>query len=399
MKPIESELYELAHLRSERDPIVSVYLDSRCWSPTLRDELRHFIHDRLEWAREHAPMGGREDLEKTLERIERYVSGLYLQVHDQSAQGIALFACEGLGLWRVFRFSHRLRNHFSMGRIPHLIRFARFAFDYQPAVVVSVDARGAWVFETVLGEVVGEVRIDHPVHERHSMGGWSQFRYQRHVDQQVERNHEEVASHVIYLLDLEPSSQLVLAGTPREVAAFESVLPKRAKERILVRLSAPSARGYREGEIRTKLIEEAVEEVFQTARQGEGRALLRVVREALAGGLAELGPEDVVLAANEGRIYRLLIEHGFDRMGSRCLNCDALMARMREECPYCGQEVEDVPLGEELASKVLRSGGSVEVFEARPLFDHYAGLAAVLRNRGSRAQLGAAYEEPQPLPY
>jgi hypothetical protein len=40
----------------------------------------------------------------------------------------------------------------------------------------------------------------------------------------------------------------------------------------------------------------------------EAEVVEHVIREALRGGLAVLGPEDVVLAVNERRVYRLILE-------------------------------------------------------------------------------------------
>ena len=51
-----------------------------------------------------------------------------------------------------------------------------------------------------------------------------------------------------------------------------------------------------------------------------------MVGEALRGGAAVVGPEDVVLAVNEGRVHALVVEEDFTRTGFRCDNCDALGA-------------------------------------------------------------------------
>ncbi|WP_050724823.1 Vms1/Ankzf1 family peptidyl-tRNA hydrolase [Vulgatibacter incomptus] len=393
---MESEFQDLAGLRSDADPIVSLYLDTDGSDQVQRERVRLFVQDRLQWARLRSPPDHLATFQKTLARIEEYAEGLFRQAFDESARGIAVFACEGIGLWRVFPFNQKLRNSLTLGPTPHLLQLARLAYDFQPAVVTIVDTRGAWVLETALGKGVAESRISHETHRRHSMGGWSQIHYQRHVEQQIERNHQEAAKHVAFLLDRDPKSQLILAGTDRAVGAFEKVLPERARARILTRLPAPGERGYRTGEIRDQVLRGAIEEAFAHERSLEQSDVHNVVGEALAGGLAVLGPEDVALAATEARIHRLLIEDGFEQTGWRCTNCNAVGIKTVNECSYCGQEVEGVSLGEELARRVIAEGGDVDVMEPQALLHHYFGLAAVLRNRGSVAAIGAA---PEPLAY
>lgn len=389
MTSIQRELYELANIHSDHDPVISLYLDARAWDPRRREILRLFVQERLAEAREAWADDYGEAFERTLDRLEDFCEGLYRQAHDQDVDGIAIFACEALGLWKVFRFPHRLRNEFSLGSAPNLLQLVRYARGFQPALVVQLDAEGAWVFETELGRVESEARFSQEIYLRRATGEMAEPYHQRHVEQQIEWFYAEPAKRVSALLDRDPSLWLILAGTPRQVALFEKVLPTRAKDRILARLPAPGVRGYREGEIREQLVSRAVEEVYEYERQREEETVAGVAAEALAGGLAELGPEDVVLAANEGRVHRLLVEDGLEQVGARCTNCDALMMRATRSCMYCGQEVEDVSLAEELTRRVIRDGGTVEVLAPHPLLHHYAGVAAVLRNRGSAPMYGS----------
>jgi hypothetical protein len=204
---------------------------------------------------------------------------------------------------------------------------------------------------------------------------------------------------VIFLLDQDPRSRLVLSGVDRMVAAFERALPERIQQgRIMARLPHPGSRAAREGEIRARVLEEVLEALVANERQEEERRVHRVVGDALAGGLAALGPEDVVLAVNENRIHRLYVEDGFDAPGWRCLVCDALGIDGAVECGFCGGVVTTVNLGEELARRVIEAGGQVQVLEPQPRLHHYHGLAARLRHRGTpRAAIGVAVEVP-PVP-
>ena len=53
--------------------------------------------------------------------------------------------------------------------------------------------------------------------------------------------------------------------------------------------------------------------VLEHEKDQEARTVDAVVGEALRGGLAVMGPDDVVLALNERRVHRLVVEADFAR--------------------------------------------------------------------------------------
>lgn len=396
MSPIDSALRELAGIRSDSDPIVTCYLNTRWADEHQRERVRLTVRERMRWVRtEYADSPWFDRLERTLERVERYVEELCRQEHGESWDGVAIFACDGLGLWRTLHFGQPFRNQFAVGDSPQLLQLARHADDYEPAIVALVDAGGARVFETALGEVIGDATIEHEAPKLHKMGGWSQLHFQRHVRQQIERNQKEAAEHVTFLFDEDPSSHVILMGPDRVVASFENLLPQRVRDRILCRLANPRELSDREGRVRDEVMARVLEEIAEHERRLEDRNVEAAVGEAMRGGLAVLGPQDVVLAANEGRIHRLLIEDGFEATGWRCRNCDAIGIAAMAACGYCGGETTTTHLGEELIRRVIENDGEVDVMEPRARLHFYDGIAAFLRHRGTaRPAIGYAVEQP-----
>lgn len=392
MNPIETELLELSSVRSDQDPVVSIYLNTR-WSDEMqRDRVRLFVRQKVKWAREQ---GLGPALDRTLDRVEAYVEGLVKQAYDEGVHGVAIFACDGLGLWKTLHFQRPFEQQFTISEIPHLLQLARTVDDYEPVVVAMVDAKGARIFDTAVGELVAETRVQEIAPGRHSMGGWSQLRYQQHITHLIERNQQEAVEHVAFLLDRDPGMHLVLVGPERMVAMFESLLPPRAVERVLARMSHARVRGSRPGGVRDDLLEKVIERLEEHERQVEAERAHQVVGDALAGGLAVIGPQDVVLAANEERIHLLVLSADFQKPGWRCEQCSALAAAGPIECRYCGGNVSTVDLGEALVRRVVRAGGEVDVVEPQPRLQHYDGVGAFLRHRGSvQHELGAASPVP-----
>src|SRR5690606_33701595 len=136
--------------------------DTRWDDEHQRERVRVTVQDRLRQAR--AAVRGRAwepAFLRTCERVERHVEELCRQERDADANGVAIFACEGLGLWRTMTFGQSFRNELAVDETPHLLQLARLADDFEPVIVALVDGGGARVFETVLGEVIGDARIEH----------------------------------------------------------------------------------------------------------------------------------------------------------------------------------------------------------------------------------------------
>jgi hypothetical protein len=194
------------------------------------------------------------------------------------------------------------------------------------------------------------------------------------------------------LFDAAPASRVIFAGTTGLVSALERELPLRVQEALLARLPHPMSEQEEERWVLDELASDALDAVADEERRVESRAVDEVVGKALSGTRAVLGPEDVILAVNERRVERLMMEEDFTGWGWRCFNCDALGMREAESCPYCGGElttVEDLP--EELAGRVLAEDGEIEVVRHSKKLHSYRGTGALLRQvRGTGMRGGTA---------
>src|SRR5512140_922881 len=106
MTDLDDVLGELARLRSGSEPIVSLYLDVRWDDEQKRERVRLCVREKARGILGHYAAGapGRPALVRTLEKIEGFTEGLTGQVYEGSRAGCALFACEGLSLWRPLFF-------------------------------------------------------------------------------------------------------------------------------------------------------------------------------------------------------------------------------------------------------------------------------------------------------
>jgi peptide subunit release factor 1 (eRF1) len=124
-----------------------------------------------------------------------------------------------------------------------------------------------------------------------------------------------------------------------------------------------------------------------------------VVGEAVRGGLGVAGPDDVVLASNEGRVHALYVEEDFDRRGYRCDRCGALGPDVEaaKVCPFCQGELRAVlDLKEALVARTLAGGGRVALVRHDPRLHSYRGVAALLRQTAPTGLRGASLPAAAP---
>jgi peptide subunit release factor 1 (eRF1) len=408
MNGMDGTLIELARLRSGSEPIVSLYLDIRWNDEQQRERVRLFVQERLRQVLGQYRPGspGREGLVRTLARIQDHVSGLTGQAYEVERSGLALFACESLNLWRPLFFARPFQNQLDTDHVPHLLSLARLAEDVAPALVIVPSQDGADVYHVRLGELDVEAslrgflpgghtedrHVTKPSPTRPGQYYEREEKNARHTEAFVQKQRRAVAAEVTTLFDQRPGSKLVLVGTNGVVAAFERELPERVQAQVVARVPRPREWDSGDG-IRRDGVKELAEAVLGAERREEEKVVGSLVGEALRGGLGVLGPEDVVLALNEGRVHTLVVEEDFRRAGFRCENCGALgsNAESAEVCPFCSGELRVVHhLGEALAARALASGARVEVVPHGNKLHSYRGVGAFLRQTAATGLRGAS---------
>jgi peptide subunit release factor 1 (eRF1) len=405
MSMLDGTLSELARLRSGSEPIVSLYLDVRWSDERQRDRVRLYVQDRIRKTLGHYPddAPGHEALSRTLGRVQEFVNGLTTQANEAEKNGLALFACESLSLWRTHFFHRTFQPELCTDGIPHLTQLARLADDDEPAIVIMPSRQGADVFQVLLGDLARQEQLRGPL-PRSDGDGWNtgtgepggpaerEKRDQRGEEERVHRTWRLAAEQATQLLDGTLGAHLVLIGPSATLAAFERELPDRLRARVIARVPRPRQWASNAGVQRDGIIAGAADAVTHHEAQAEAKAVAEVVGQSLRGGLAVLGPEDVVQALNQGRVHRLVLEEDFARTGWRCDNCDALGANAEsaEVCPYCAGALRAVQyLGEALVARTLGEGGAVELVRHTHKLHSYRGVGAFLRQSAGNGLKGA----------
>ena len=105
-----------------------------------------------------------------------------------------------------------------------------------------------------------------------------------------------------------------------------------------------------------------------------------IKNEQLKSGLAAVGIEDVLHAAEAGRVERVVVTRNAYFDGVRCRDCENLEASTPSECPRCGStSLFKVGLVNECAELLSRSRGEIEFADPIPSLTEVGDIGALLR--------------------
>jgi peptide chain release factor subunit 1 len=242
--------------------------------------------------------------------------------------------------------------------------------------VLLVSRRDARMFSGS-SDALEERRSFHDdVHGQHDQGGWSQPRYERSVEKEVDDHLRRVAE----LLDRSSRRQrfdrLALGGPPEIVPRLEGMLSEEVRACV--------AEGRVEVDVSSANVDQVQAALAQLVEEDEKRlerdALDRLHAGVGAGGRGAGGAEDTLRALSERRVQTLLLAPDFDGRGHRCPTCGLLAADGDGQCPADGTALEDVEhLREAAVEAALAQDAEVMVVRHHPDLGPFRGIGAVLR--------------------
>jgi stalled ribosome rescue protein Dom34 len=143
-------------------------------------------------------------------------------------------------------------------------------------------------------------------HRRHSQGGWSQARYQRHIDMQDRRFAKEAAEAIEELIRRERAQHLVLAGDERAISVLEPELSEAARS-VLDHVERISLHAGEEDVARE------MAPVLAALRVAEEQdAADRALAGWRANDLGTVGVDRVAEALETGQVHELVIDEEAD---------------------------------------------------------------------------------------
>jgi peptide subunit release factor 1 (eRF1) len=310
-------------------------------------------------------------LRADVERARTFFTG----ADFEGAHGFALFLCGPADL-------------FESVKLPRPID-TRACVDDSPLVepLAELGMRGTWAVLLVNRQVARMLRgsperldelppIRDEVHRQHDQGGWSQARYQRSVDKEVQDHLKHAAEVVLRRFQRAPFQRMLLGGPEEILSDVEQRLHPYVRERIAGRVKVDVENTNPE------TVRSAAAPVMDEVDRAREREALDRLEEAVgAGGRGTAGLDDTIGALNERRVETLLLVEGLSASGVLCRSCGWVGVQELSRCPADGGELEhrDDVIENAIELAILQSA---EVLVARHHGDElerHGGVGAILR--------------------
>lgn len=362
-------------------PVLSVYLDldpERFATPPARaSQIRSLLDEagrEVDERREDLSHEEKTALREDLERVRDYL--LSREPPYKGARALAVFCSTADDLFETVQLARAVEGQVVIEGAPYVAPLIE-ATQQRTWCVALVSRREARVFGGPPDRLTELIEEQDDVHGQHSDGGWSQPRYERSVEKDVD-DHLRRAAEIVYRLWKRRRYDRLALGGPEEIV--------------------PRFEGFLSSEVRGCVIEGRVELDVSTASDDSVRAAVAPLveadqkgfeREALdrlaagigrEGGRAVGGLEETLSALGERRVEVLLLEPGFDRPGGRCPACGLLLASLDAACPADGSTLEEVDhLREAAIEAAIEQDAEVMVVRHYPDLGPFRGIGALLR--------------------
>jgi peptide chain release factor subunit 1 len=329
----KATLQRLAGLRADGPLVLSVYLDldpERFATPGARQTQARSLIDSgrrqieaAELRHEH-----REQLRGDLDRVtEQLRAGRF----PAGALGLAVFCCSSLDLFESLALPASVEGSISFDESPQVGTLAEIGPPGRWCVTL-VNRRVTRILRGSESNLVQVAAFGDNVHGQHSQGGWSQARYQRSVQHDVEGHLRHTAEVLLSQQRRRPFAGLLVAAPQELRQRLEAMLHPYVRERLV---------GFVDVDVENATEEQVWKSASKViAKHDEQRVaenLERLRTELGRGARAAAGVEDVLRALEERRVEVLLYERNGQSPGGDVLE-QAVQAAL-------AQDAEVLPVG------------------------------------------------------
>jgi peptide subunit release factor 1 (eRF1) len=378
---VEDRLQRLTTVRSGRHRVVTCYLKLEPRDRT-RGKYLIKIKNRVRDAIRALPRLGlerpvQEAVERDLDRVQQHIRN---PANLPSTQGIAIFACEGIGLFEGIPLPVVYRSRLAVDATPLVRELASVEDEFGRLLTVVLDRTSARFFEVTAYDAVElpGLRADSTrgkrFHGDQDGPGWGEHTYNNRIRQEKQRHFEAIARELFAIDRRQPANGIVIAGTGVDARAVEPFLHNYLVERVIgtAKLTPKGAT--------PAIVHAATLTVRESWEREAERAAVRQLQESLGTGWAVNGVDPTLRALARGQARTLLVNADASEPGFRCGDSGRL-ARTERECRAEGEPIAVLDVVDDAIEEALRQGVNVEVIYEPEARDAIEGLGAMLRFR------------------
>jgi peptide subunit release factor 1 (eRF1) len=373
---VEQLLVKLADFEPTSLPVLSIYLNLQSDQHGRTPDVQPYLDREFKSLARTWPAGTpeRESFDRDEERIRAFVAGDL----ENAANGLAIFACSGKNFFETIQLAAPVREHrIYVYNQPHLYQLALIDDENPRYAAVFTDANRARIFVFGLGKKLDDDQVKNKTMHRVKVGGWSQARYQRRVENAQAQHAKEVAEHLVEIVREDRISQIVMAGDSETVPVLMEHLSQEIRRMVV---EGPKIANHAsEQEIFSATIDTINEESARTETEKVNQ-LLEAYR---ARGLAVVGPEATLEALANGQVDELLLSKLLERTNEEPVLIDPVIA---PEIPDASGGTEsdqprEASLPDLLVTKATQTSAAITFIEDSTLLESVGGVGAILRWR------------------
>jgi peptide subunit release factor 1 (eRF1) len=355
-------------------PVISLYLNTQP-DDHGRDRFESWVQREFASRARTFAAGSpeAESFSRDAERIREY----FEKELKASANGVAIFACHGAGeFFEAVQLAAPVEEHrLYIYNQPHLYHLARLDDEYPRYAALVTDARSARIYVLGLGEKVSDAKLKGKKMHRVKVGGWSQARYQRRVENAHKEHAKEAIDTLERIVREERIPHVVVAGDPAMIPLIQEQFSKQLADKVVDVLRLDTKAPEHE------IFDATLEAIQEQDAATDAEKVQRLFEYYRAGGLAVTGPEKTLEALANGQVDELLISAALERTHPEEEPVDAILAPEIPD-PAGSTETEEprpVLIADLLVTKAKQTAAKISFIEDGNLLAPVDGVGAFLR--------------------
>ncbi len=369
-----SQLRELAGFRAENGCAISLYLNlDPSEVPTPGDaqtRMNAVLSEAEKTDRSELTHEARVGLKADFERVARWFDD---EFERDGARGIAVFAAGLDNFWSTVPLPRPVRDGVRVSKDFYLAPLVPLVSRADGTIVVVVGREQGRLFRFRAGRLEEIVEQYDEAPGKHDQGGWSQARYQRHIEKLVQDHLKTVAEELDRSRRRLRAPRVVVVSSEETRSEFVSELSHEAREALIGWAHAAAHASPPE------LLASVLPIIEEAQVKDEAETIDRWREESGRNGRATAGWDATLEAASDGRVDLLLFQEGVEHTAYRCPACGRATLD-GGSCPLDGTRLEEVDAGLDLAvHQTLAHGGAVWAIRHHEDLGPVGGIGALLR--------------------
>ena len=354
-------------------PFISVYLNTEPNETGKKDYdifLKKQLSDHL--AVLEAGSEERENFESDSKKISDFADSL-----DPSTRGAAVFASAGNDeFFQTFEFAVPFtENEFFLFDRPFIFPLVRLMDRNPTFAVLAADTNSAYISVVRRAEEIKREDIQNTKTNRSEVGGWSQMRYQRAIDNFHQQHAKEVVEELEKIIRPGFIEHVVLVGDQAVIVpllreAMSEELSKKVIDSLAFNVNTPEH----------EVAEAAQEAVAQHLAAADKETVDHLLEVNYDGGIGVTGVEKTLEALLNGQVQELYLSADPDSIVYREGDIKVLLKTYAPGLDDGAPDLNEKEyLIDELIKQAALSADSIRFVEDEHLLKTAGGVGAILR--------------------